>query len=88
MDAVGPWGTETVWNSETTSDGHEVDIEILVYQAKLLGRGKRTRSAVDFAGEFMISGIVFIFPHLKKMCTSSVKKGIFCREKERQYIPW
>jgi hypothetical protein len=64
MDAVDPWGIQTVWNFETISNGHEVNIEVLVYQVELLGRQKRTSSAVDFAGEFTVSGIVFIFPHL------------------------
>ena len=66
MDAVGPWAIQTVWKSNTLSDGHEVDIEVMVYQVELLGRGKGTRCAVDFAGEFTISGIIFIFPHLKR----------------------
>ena len=56
----------------------------MVYQVELLGRGKRTRSAVDFAGEMNVSGIVFIFPHLykkKKMRSNSGKERE--REKER-----
>jgi len=63
MDAVGPWAIQTVRKSDTTSDGHEVHIEVVVHQVELLGRGKRTRSAVDFAGEFTVSGIEFVFPH-------------------------
>jgi hypothetical protein len=81
MDAVNPWAVQAVRNSDTASDGHEVNIEVLVYQVELLGRGKRTRSAVDFAWEFTVSGIVFIFPHLKKIgCNSSVK-GIAVRRR-------
>ena len=66
MDAVNPWAVQTVRKSDTTSDGHKVNVEVLVYQVELLGGGKRTRSAFDFAGEFTVSGIVFIFPHLKR----------------------
>ena len=64
IDAVGPWAIQTVWEFDTTSDGHEVDVEVMVHQVELLGRGERTRSAVDFAGEVNVIGIVCVFPHL------------------------
>ena len=64
MDAVGPWAIQTIWKSDPTSDRHEVNVEVVVDQVELLGRLKRTGSAVDFAGEFTVCGIVFIFPHL------------------------
>ena len=38
MYAVGPWAIQTVWNSDTLSGGHEVEInEVVVHQ---VGTGK------------------------------------------------
>jgi len=44
-------------------EGDDFKVEVLVYQVELLGRGKRTRSTVDSAGELKVDGIVVIFPH-------------------------
>ena len=38
MNAVGPWSIQTIWKSDTTSDRHEVDVEVVVRQVQLLGR--------------------------------------------------
>jgi hypothetical protein len=82
MDAVSSWAIQAIRKPDSTSDGHEVKIKVVVYQVELLGRSERTRSAVDFAGEFTVSGIVFVFPHLKRSVSSSVTKEI-AGEKER-----
>ena len=65
IDTVSPWASQAVWESETRSNGEKVDVEVVVHQIELLGRGKRTSGTVDFAGKFGVSGIIFIFPHLK-----------------------
>jgi len=76
VDSVGPGAVESVRDEDTTADGEDVGVEVVVDQTELLGRCEGASGSVDFAAEFAVSWIVFVLPDHLELGKDEVDGGL------------
>lgn len=73
VDSVRPRSVEAVGNLEPRmEERQDIEVQVVVDQIHLVGRGQRTSGTVDRAREAGISGVVGILPDLSDRTDSTV----------------
>ena len=65
VNPVGPGAVQPVGDEDTSANGQDVEVEVVVDQVELLTRCERASGSVNFTGELVVCRVVFVFPKLK-----------------------
>jgi hypothetical protein len=65
VDSIGLGAIQVVRDEDTTANGKDIGVEVVVDQVELLGRCEGPSSSVDFAAELGCCWIIFVFPELQ-----------------------
>jgi hypothetical protein len=74
VNSVGLGGVQPVGDEDTSANGEDVDVEVVVDQVELLAGCERACGSVDFTRELAIRRIVFVFPKLSDWESADVRR--------------